>query len=76
MSQFTKLKLVWIIPQSQKGICGQRHQIQIILDPKPGRQISHHSNMSNLKDGEDDQARTKPIYPFKIFKLKGSLSGI
>ena len=40
--------------------------------PKPRRQISHHSDVSNSKDGEDDQARVKPIYPFKIFKLKGS----
>ena len=38
--------------------------------PKPSRQISHHSDWSNLEDGKDDQARAKPIYPLK--DLKGS----
>ena len=40
--------------------------------PKPSKQISHHSDWSNSEDGKDDQARAKPICPFKIFKLKES----
>ena len=29
--------------------------------PKPSRQISHHSDWSDSEDGNDEQARAKPI---------------
>ena len=57
-------------PVTEKTTCTKTSDSNCSRPPKPSRQTSHHSDWSNSEGGKDDQARAKPIYPFK--DLKGS----